>query len=228
MPLSRRLHQINRMAKQHYNHIWDCCCDHGQLGMELLERGAADTVHFVDILEHLMLEIKSQLDAQAVFNNRWQVHCIDVAKLPISKTDISDNHLVIIAGVGGDLLIELVQEILLRNPDRNIEFILCPVYHQYKVRCTLIELGFKLKAEDLLREKKKFYEILHIDRHSKNSISPVGSIMWDFRRLEHRDYYQRMLEHYGRMAKQDSCAIDAASILQHYKNLNKNADSCNQ
>lgn len=228
MPLSRRLHQINRMAKQHYNHIWDCCCDHGQLGMELLERGAADTIHFVDILEPLMLEIESQLSAQASYKNHWQVHCLDVAKIPIAETDSSDSHLVIIAGVGGDLLIELVQKILTLNPDRNIEFILCPVYHQYKVRCTLIELGFKLKAEDLLREKKKFYEILHVDRHSGKPISPVGSMMWDFRRLEHRDYYQRMLEHYGRMEKQDSCSIDSASVLQHYKNLKNNADPYNQ
>lgn len=219
MHLSRRLHQINRMAKTHYHHIWDCCCDHGQLGMELLERGASDTVHFVDILEPLMLEIETQLSAQASYKNHWQVHCLDVAKIPIAETDESDSHLVIIAGVGGDLLIELVQEILIRNPDRHIEFILCPVYHQYKVRCALIDLGLQLITEDLLREKKKFYEILHVDRHSETPISPVGSVMWDFRRLEHRDYYQRMLEHYGRMEKQLNSELNAQKILQQYRNL---------
>lgn len=219
MPLSRRLHQINRMAKKHYHHIWDCCCDHGQLGMELLQRSAADTVHFVDILDHLMLEIKTQLSANTHYKSHWQVHCLDVAQLPISETDINDSHLVIIAGVGGDLLIELVEKILSDNPGRNIEFILCPVYHQYKVRCALIELGLKLSAEDLLREKRKFYEILHVSRDSEHNISPVGSLMWDFRRLEHRDYYQRMLEHYGRMARQESSEVDAKKALAQYRSL---------
>ncbi|QSA20815.1 SAM-dependent methyltransferase, partial [Vibrio furnissii] len=38
MKLSKRLQTIEKLVTQHYDHIWDCCCDHGFLGMTLLQR----------------------------------------------------------------------------------------------------------------------------------------------------------------------------------------------
>ena len=220
MALSRRLSQLDRMVTKHYNHIWDCCCDHGFLGMCLLERNAADTLHFVDVVEPLVCALEAQLKKNAAPTDKWQVHCMDVAQLPIAETPAEDSHLVIIAGVGGDLMIELVTKILAINSSRTIEFLLCPVYQQYKLRSALIKLGLNLAAEHLLRENKQFYEIMHVGINNagseSESLSPVGSSMWDFSRQEHRDYRRRMVEHHRRVQNNDS---KAAEIVKQYQEL---------
>ena len=220
MALSRRLNQIDRMVTKHYSHIWDCCCDHGLLGMKLLERSAADALHFVDVVEPLMSVLEAQLKKYAAPTDNWQVHCLDVAHLPIAQTPVKDSHLVIIAGVGGDLMIELVTKVLVNNPSRVIEFLLCPVYQQYKLRSTLIKLGLNLEAEYLLRDNKQFYEMIHVavnnDGSESKQLSPVGSLMWDFSQPEHRDYRLRMIEHYQRMQNNNP---KAAEVVMQYQEL---------
>ena len=135
------------MISGHYDHIWDCCCDHGLLGMLLLERSAARHVHFVDCVPSLMqaLELRLQrffpadisglnpnlaphsdpdlnldidphlnlgIDPNLSCHTQWQVHCLDVAALPLVQTSDKDKQLIIIAGVGGELLVDLVRAIL--------------------------------------------------------------------------------------------------------------------
>jgi tRNA (adenine22-N1)-methyltransferase len=143
-----------------------------------------------------------------------------VAHLPIAQTPVKDSHLVIIAGVGGDLMIELVTKILANNPSRVIEFLLCPVYQQYKLRSALIKLGLNLEAEYLLRDNKQFYEIIHVtvnnDPQRSKQLSPVGSLMWDFSQPEHCNYRLRMIEHYRRMQNNNP---NAAEIIKQYQEL---------
>ena len=114
MKISQRLQQINQMIVNDYQHIWDCCCDHGLLGAALLERKAAQQIHFVDVVPNLMQQLEHKLQRfypqTAKLHNQhgWQVHSTDVGQL-----DLADKHtrqLVIIAGVGGDLTIALIIE----------------------------------------------------------------------------------------------------------------------
>ena len=156
MKISKRLKAINQLVPDGYDHIWDCCCDHGVLGMLLLERKAAPTVHFVDQVPAIMalLEARlqqyfplSDLPRHAVINtsnmnivdnnhsnngdkgerasastpaSRWQVHCQDVGQISLIAKDSDKRHLVIIAGVGGECLIELVKQILAGNQSNTL------------------------------------------------------------------------------------------------------------
>ena len=196
-----------------YSHIWDCCCDHGQLGMALLARRAAQRVHFVDLVPALMREVEANL--QRFFGqlpeNSWQVHCADVARLQLPA---GGRQLVIIAGVGGDLLIELVAALLKAHPGQALEFILCPVRQHYQVRKALAELKLGLVAESLLQENKRFYEVIHVSTTAAQAISPVGSLMWDLQQAEHRDYLQRTLGHYQRMRQHGSGVAEVISAYQ--------------
>ncbi|MGL5358218.1 MAG: tRNA (adenine(22)-N(1))-methyltransferase [Shewanella sp.] len=180
MKISQRLQQLDSMIREPYDHIWDCCCDHGLLGMSLLKRQAARQIHFVDCAAPLMAELEGNL--QRFFPGRrgpgsegyalasWQVHCMDVAKLPLTAGDANVKHLIIIAGVGGELLVELVEAIVkrhqldtMRRPfPLNLEFILCPVHHHYHVRRALRQLGLQLRAERWLEDNGRYYEILHL------------------------------------------------------------------
>ncbi|MFV0596715.1 tRNA (adenine(22)-N(1))-methyltransferase [Shewanella sp.] len=220
MKISQRLQQINQMVGPGYDHIWDCCCDHGLLGMLLLQRNAAPKVHFVDCVAPLMQQLSIELarffpqqhevENTDIPQSEWQVHCLDVAALPLEQYGKQAKHLVIIAGVGGELLVELVRSIVVRYYAYTLEFILCPVHHNYHVRSSLAELGLSLKYEYLLEENQRFYEILHLTHSNAASgtnetalLSSTGSMMWqgldaDKTRLAKR-YLGQTIGHYQRI-----------------------------
>jgi len=222
--ISSRLQQINQMITGRYSHIWDCCCDHGLLGMLLLERQVADVVHFVDIVPQLMSEVESKLSRffpTDTSQPHWQVHCGDVAKLSLAR-DQDRPQLVIIAGVGGELLIELVNGILADNPGLEFEFLLCPVRQNYQVRKAMTESGLSLLNEKLVSDNNRFYEVLHLTNRPGKSISVAGDDMWDFNDPAHLKYLNRTLEHYIRM--QNSPQPNAQPIIETYKALIQKAN----
>ncbi|WP_271271545.1 tRNA (adenine(22)-N(1))-methyltransferase [Aliamphritea hakodatensis] len=217
MKVSLRIQQLSTMVHGHYTHIWDCCCDHGLLGQLLLERGRADCVHFVDVVPALMNTLEHHLQ-QDYGDRRWQVHCLDVARLPLSRyAGAGEPQLVMIAGVGGDLLVDLVTAICQAHPEVPVEFLLCPVYHNYKVRRALADLSLGLISETLVEDKQRFYEILHVASAGGDPVSPVGERMWDFTDTVHRAYLQQTLNHYRRMASNPH--QDVSAELQAYQRL---------
>ncbi|MGB5446100.1 MAG: tRNA (adenine(22)-N(1))-methyltransferase TrmK [Psychromonas sp.] len=228
--LSRRLQQINTMITQPYQHIWDCCCDHGFLGLTLLQRQAADSVHFVDIVPDILKQLKDDLEKyyrSKPHKSRWGVHCSDVINLPlakVSKCPETDNHLIIIAGVGGELTIKLVEAILTTFSHYHLQFILCPVHYQYQVREFLISRQLGLIAETLVIENKRGYEILHVSVNAELPISKVGSTMWDFSQPEHLSYLQQTIAHYQRIAQSPQHNVSA--IIEQYQKLLQTQPAC--
>ncbi|MEW6999522.1 tRNA (adenine(22)-N(1))-methyltransferase TrmK [Colwelliaceae bacterium BS250] len=223
MRTGKRLSQINTMISGQYSDIWDCCCDHGLLGITLLKRQAADTIHFVDIVPSLMTQLHTKLQqnvADNSNNSHWQTHCLDVSKLPLEQSHQNSKQLIIIAGVGGDLLIELLNAIISKYPEYNLEFLLCPVHHNYKVRQALIKHDLGLINEAIVYENKRFYEIIHVATTSQKPVNVVGNMMWDFSLREHQQYRHETISHYQRMAKNPN--IDVTEILTVYQQLATN------
>ncbi|MGI2175409.1 tRNA (adenine(22)-N(1))-methyltransferase [Shewanella ulleungensis] len=232
MKLGQRLTQLNDMIPTGYTHIWDCCCDHGLLGAALLSRQASPTIHFVDIVPNLMQQLEDKLQRfyprQSI--PQWHVHCIDVAKLPLS--DYPENPLVVIAGVGGDLMIELVNSICLHNPQLHIDFLLCPVHHQYELRQHLIKLECRLIDEKLIEENRRFYEILYIRRDPKlpvnvandslTDIDPIGNVIWQASDAAQQDiamrYLAKTIAHYSRINQ--SRSGNTSQALKEYQQVN--------
>ncbi|WP_238582431.1 tRNA (adenine(22)-N(1))-methyltransferase [Cellvibrio sp. OA-2007] len=223
--LGKRLQHIEAMVSEHYDHIWDCCCDHGLLGAALLSRQAASHIHFVDAAPSLMhaLEIKLSrfYPTNTESNSHWHTHCLDAATLPLQ--DFNGRHLVIIAGVGGDLMTELVTAIHQKNPICNIDFLLCPVHHQFTLRQQLIQLGFSLKNEILITENQRFYEALLVStaNNPHTKIHSVGNLIWQSNTPQQSkiagDYLQKTLAHYNRIQLNPEAAvqhiIDAYSAI---------------
>ena len=194
------------MVTAQYDHIWDCCCDHGLLGFTLLSHQAACNIHFVDIVPDLMVEVEKKLE-RFYPNSSWKTHCLDVATLPLAR--YQGRHLVIIAGVGGDLMIQFITAIYQQHKNLHIDFLLCPVHHQFSLRQKLIELGFSLKDEVLIEENRRCYEILLVSSESinlnqeNNKISPVGDKIWQSASSQQSTiidrYLQKTLNHYQRI-----------------------------
>lgn len=228
MKISQRLNQIDRLIVKRYDHIWDCCCDHGFLGAQLLKREAAQTIHFVDVVNELMLALEAKLQHFSPVipgSAKWQVHCSDVAKLPLDQYPSDDTHLIIIAGVGGDLLIQLVSQILQNNPDKSLEFIICPVHHNFRVREQMTQYKLRLIQECLVKDNKRFYEIMHLSSPStapvcSEPLSNVGSSMWDLSNCDHQEYLASTIAHYQRIQKnKQTDPVEIERIIASYQDL---------
>jgi tRNA (adenine22-N1)-methyltransferase len=86
------------MVEPSYAVIWDCCCDHGLLGMSLLRDQCSGEVVFIDVLESQMANLAAAL-AQNFPQDQysWQVRCEDLKKIVVPAIE---SQLFIIAGVG--------------------------------------------------------------------------------------------------------------------------------
>ena len=215
MKLNNRLSTLASMVTQQYDHIWDCCCDHGHLGLELLQSNSSATVHFVDVVEPLIKAVRDELQIQYPDTHNWAAHCTDLNQLILP--DSGSKHLLIIAGVGGDLIIQFVQNILSNNPKQEIELLLCPVRHDFKVRQCMKSLGLKLINESLIADKGIFYEAIHISPNAEVEIEAVGSLMWDVGNPDHQNYLEQKINHYQRTARSNPDEYEKA--LLDYKRL---------
>ena len=221
------------MITTEYDHIWDCCCDHGWLGFSLLSEARANHIHFVDIVPELITSVKTKL--QRFYNpdnyitdstSHWFTHCIDVAKLPLTR--YQGKHLVIIAGVGGDLMINFIRALHQQYSGLMIDFLLCPVHHHYALRTTLIDLNFSLLDEILVEDKQRFYEILLVSSaaplaHDKRKkINVVGDKIWQASSCKQRaiidNYLKKTLKHYQRI--QQGKTNDVQNIIDAYSAVN--------
>ena len=225
MKLSKRLKQIRSMVPPGYTHIWDCCCDHGLLGAALLSDQAAPHIHFVDVLPGLINQLNEKLQRfYPVADNSWHTHCLDTAALPLEQ--YPGKHLIIIAGVGGELIMRFVQEIHRTHPGAQLDFLLCPVHQEYDLRHQLITLDFRLKEELLLSDNHRFYEVLLVSAQQKGNaewrkVSPVGDKIWqaDTPAQESiaRGYLHKTLRHYQNSQKGD--ADNAREAMDAYRSV---------
>ncbi len=219
MKLSNRLSAINALITQPYDVIWDCCCDHGLLGMAILKREIAKKVMFVDIVPQLMSELNYRLTryASAQSYSDWRVLCKDVGSIALAE---NKKQLVIIAGVGGELLLALIQQIIANHSQQvlaKINFIVCPVHHSYSLREGLDELNLGLISEQIIVENKRFYEVLQFSFASTIKITATGSAMWDLSNRDHSNYLNKLLQHYTRMAQQSPQRFE--KVINDYKLL---------
>jgi len=203
------------MIEKSYELIWDCCCDHGLLGMTLLKRQASDRVVFVDILEKQMLELEQKLTRFFPKDDYdWQVKCQDMKKIAIPK---KESQLFIIAGVGSDKTIEFFKSLCETKDRLDFDLIVCSVHGNYHVRKALRSQGFFLIQEEIVKENNRFYEIIYASPNAEQTISSTGNTMWDRDNLEHVDYWQKTVEHYRKKAKTNPHVYQP--ILSDYEQL---------
>jgi len=244
MKLNKRLLALSEMVNQPYNVVWDCCCDHGLLGFKILANGLIKQVNFVDVVPELIDALSQKLIKyadQLPVDSRWQTWCTDVAAITLEPNIesaahcVSSNfciaedivhdpdrvgHLIIISGVGGELMIDILTEMMKRYSGRNIDFLLCPVQHTYKLRLTLIDLGFKLKQEQLVIEKNRGYELMLINQIDGEPLSATGDKLW-FPEIAHEIYLNKLINHYQKINNNKNELKVKRLALKDYLNLRK-------
>ena len=141
------------------------------------------------------------------------------------------SHLVIIAGVGADLMINFINDICQQFPDLKIDFLLCPVNQQYALRKKLIALQCSLKNEALVADNGRYYEVILASTisktcHETNSkvnkpISPIGDDIWQAKSTQQahvvKQYLAKTLNHYKRIQQGGKENVD--DIICAYSQL---------
>ena len=210
-----RLGHLAAMVEPQYSTIWDCCCDHGLLGMSLLREQCADEVIFVDVVEDILSTLTARLERSFPQDQyRWQVHCKDINNIAVPA---ADSQLFIIAGVGPHKTIAFINSLSASVPETLFDLLICSVHGSYRVREALIEKGYGLKNEQIIFENNRFYEAIYASKNTDKPIVNTGSKMWRWSDAGHRDYWHRMVSHYRQKAKADPRYFQ--SIIECYETL---------
>lgn len=230
MKLGKRLAAIAAQVDGPYQSIWDCCCDHGLLGMALLEDHTEAKIHFVDCIESITASLNKKLLSLYPLNNSYQVHCIDVFDLPLEDQNSQLAHLLIIAGVGGEFALQIIRHLLAEFSHLKLAFLVCPVRHQYLLRQWLQSQQLRLVDEVLVEENKRFYEIIHfanfpLEAQVSRRIIASGSELWLPFNTVKRRYLEKQLQHWQRVLRSTQKGSEeqrwTSAVLEDYRQLAK-------
>ena len=181
---------VNTQQQSPYPCIWDCCCDHGYLGIKILADDLCEKMVFVDQLPHLIEQLSNKL---APFDTgRHELIAADAADLSFSA---DQRHLVILAGVGGDTSVEIVKTIESNHPAAQIDYLLCPSSSKKTLREYLANNEFSLVDESLVYDNRRYYEILLVKgKTGGNDYSKVSlnCNLWDEENPDHQRYLNKI------------------------------------
>ena len=210
-----RLSQLKGLIEDPYAVIWDCCCDHGLLGISLLQSKCAGEVIFVDVLVDHMETLATTLAHYFPRDQyTWQVRCEDLKNLVVPDVGA---QLFIIAGVGPQQTIKFIDSLYASAPDTPFDLLVCCVNGSYSVRETLIDRGYRLKNERLIFENNRFYEAIHVSKSAYEPVADTGSTMWHWLDPAHQEYWHRIVAHYRQKAKTDPLRF--RPIVKRYEAL---------
>lgn len=176
--------------KSPYSRIWDCCCDHGYLGIKILSHNLCEKLIFVDQLPHIIEQLTVKI---APFcTGKHELITADAGDLVF---DSHNRHLVILAGVGGECIIDIVEKIESKHPQVQIDYIFCPSSRHNVLRQYLSSQHMGLLSESIVCEKKRCYEIIYVQGKTEvASLPPVALVneLWDTQNIDHQQYLKKI------------------------------------
>lgn len=205
--LCLRLQSLFDLVDDSYDVIWDLCCDHGYLGLALMQSNRCKHLHFVDCIPSIIESLRLTVEKVPFQTNcTYDLHATSAENISV---DSNSNNLIVISGVGGKMAISLMDSIIERNGAH--DFLLAPKHNLYEVRSYLVDKGFKLVRESLAEENGRYYENLLVSKNEGNNLSLVGDEMWDSAKKSHESYLKKLLKHYELKG--------AEKELAHYREL---------
>ncbi|WP_422379377.1 tRNA (adenine(22)-N(1))-methyltransferase TrmK [Marinicellulosiphila megalodicopiae] len=200
-----------------YDDFWDLCCDHGFLGMTLFKNTQNSQIHLVDqvpkIVEILKQKYEKFNDGRALFKTQNATQII---------LNTNKRHLIVIAGVGGETAIEILESIINKNPKANMDFAISPNSHIFQLRCFL-QKHFTLLHEDLIRDGNRFHEHIFVrfTFNQSKRISLTGQGFWQNSPYA-KVYQAKLIKHY-RLINSHNTNNDkykmSKQALEYYSNL---------
>ncbi|RDH85918.1 MAG: hypothetical protein DIZ80_00125 [endosymbiont of Galathealinum brachiosum] len=178
-----------------YPCIWDCCCDHGYLGIKILSENLCEKLVFVDQLPHLIEQLSNRLTPFCTDNDKIGNYELITADAGDLCFDAQQRHLVILAGVGGETSVEIVTGIEQNHPDVQVDYIFCPSASHNALREYLAINDFGLMFETLTCEKQRYYEIMYVKGKSAKDELPRVTLtctLWEEDNEDHQRYLAKI------------------------------------
>lgn len=215
--LSKRLSSLFEQIPSGYDAIWDLCCDHGRLGMALLESGRAPVVHFNDRVASIMTDLKQQLVRFGAVN--YQLHPVPAEQLQLP---VQGRHLLVLAGVGDELSVRIITALCRQLPAQQLDWLISPANNLFQVRDFLQRQDFGLFDEGLVFDKGRGYEWLYVsqDRNRARPDIDNPTPCWKPNQAEHRRHLSKLLRHARQQQRQansgqaEAAANAYASLLE--------------
>lgn len=128
--------------------ICDVGCDHGKLSEYLLKEKIVEKAIISDIS---MPSLNKAIDLLSKFNYNFEyIHCDGLQ-------GYIDKHVdeCIISGMGGDEIIKIIS----KSPIHIPSFVLSPQHNNIEVKKFMLESGYKIDFDIIIKDKNKFYNI---------------------------------------------------------------------
>lgn len=166
MKLSKRLELVASFVKEGSS-LADIGTDHGYIPIALMLRGTVKGAIAMDVRTGPLLRAAGHI-ASHHLEDRIETRLSDgVEKLKPGEADT-----VVIAGMGGELVIHILEEgrHLWEDVDR---WVLSPQSELDKVRRYLQSCGFAIVKEDMVEEDGKYYTVMEVARGRMDPMSPA-------------------------------------------------------
>lgn len=150
-----RLETILSMAPQ-CNCAVDVGADHAKVAIELVRRGIAQRATATDVGAGPLSRAKIAISACGLSEK------IDTV-LTDGLTDVPKHDLVVIAGMGGELILHILDTAAWTRED-DVAFLLQPMTAGERLRSGLFARGYRVEREEIAKEGRKYYPILLVRR----------------------------------------------------------------
>ena len=140
--------------------VWDTCCDHGYIGIEIMARETSPQICFVDSSKTIIDSLKRKIeDSGKATNAKIAFFGIDAEKLDWEQV----SGYVVVAGVGVDTIIKILEAIP-EHRFTEIRLIMGPQNHPEKLKAYLLAKGIKFnpKNEWIVKEGKRFRHLFFV------------------------------------------------------------------
>lgn len=206
-------------SNEPYHTLWDCCCDHGYLGIKLLHKGLCQCLHFNDQVPHLIDDVQRRLNQ---YPDGFLIPSVSATAGDAGELRLNGEHknLMIFAGIGGEHMVTILKELVVAHDDQSIDFLFCPSTTQFDLREYLAEQSFNLLAESLVTERGRDYEVIHVRLNPAAVHQPVSRTgqFWRADNEIHLRYLRSTIDHYMRRTKGDQHQ-EAQRVLGFYLGL---------
>lgn len=213
--LSKRLTALLEQVPAGYDAIWDLCCDHGRLGMALLETERAPLVHFNDSVPSIMADLEQRLRRYGAVN--FQLHLASAEQLQLPD---QGRQLLILTGVGDELSVRIIDALSDQLPAAQLDWLMSPANNLFQLRDALQQRHFGLIDEGLVFDNGRGYEWLYVTQDRQRATASIANPapFWDAHNREHRRHLEKLLRHANQQQRQAD-AINAQAAAKAYAAL---------
>ncbi len=214
MKLSNRLEMVVSFVKPGESAA-DVGTDHGHVPVELVRRGIVKRAYAMDVRKGPLSKAEENI-AAARMKEKIEARLSD----GVQKLSAGEAESVIIAGMGGELVIHIMEEG--RHMWDTVEqWVLSPHSELHKVRGWLEMNGFVIAKEDMIFEEGKFYTVMDVRKAGNQAGSCHDTT--DRAASEKRYRYGTYLKNTKNQVFLDFLKDEEAKLVTLKRNLEKQA-----